>query len=456
MRFSDYLTETLWAALDKALPLLYGVGYVLVVVRVLPKNEFGLLGIIEVIFYFILAIDISLVQTPMAKFAAEAGHRGWAIANGFLLSAIVLSLFGFGCLAGKAVLAKLFNAPALKDILWCLALLLAASYIKNLTSYICIARQWTGRLFVIDVVYFLGSLAILIYWNWAGMLATATQVILANVYMAVAASAIGAIFTSQVLLQLNWRIKLQDTARFFSFGKYSFASGMGAYLNGYIDTIFIARFFDPVAVASYRAGKVIYRLYNAFSQAAQVIVLPLASKLQAPEQKSELRALFEKSVFFSYVALLPLNALLLIGAGWMFSLLYSGQYPEAISVFRWLVVGAFFLPWGTIGINMLLGAGKPKWNFRITWMVVAANIICSFFLIRRLSINGAAIAIAITSAVGAILTTYYAKSLTQFTWQGIMQRRADVVNFVKTLRRGKVSMSRERENKGAEDDATTD
>jgi O-antigen/teichoic acid export membrane protein len=265
------------------------------------------------------------------------------------------------------------------------------------------------------------------------MLATATQVILANVYMAVAASAIGAIFTSQVLLQLNWRIKLQDTARFFSFGKYSFASGMGAYLNGYIDTIFIARFFDPVAVASYRAGKVIYRLYNAFSQAAQVIVLPLASKLQAPEQKSELRALFEKSVFFSYVALLPLNALLLIGAGWMFSLLYSGQYPEAISVFRWLIIGTFFFPWGAVGINILLGAGKPRLSSRITWMVVAVNFVCSIFFIQRFGINGAAMVIVVTSLVGATLTAYYVKSLTHFTWRGIIQRHSDVVSFVKAI-----------------------
>src|SRR5262245_53568602 len=111
MRFSDYLSETLWAALDKALPLLYGFGYVFIVVPVLPPSEFGLLGIIEVVFYFILAVDNGLVQTPMAKFVAENSGGSWAIAHGFALSGSIFFLFGLGCMLCGSVLVHLFTAP---------------------------------------------------------------------------------------------------------------------------------------------------------------------------------------------------------------------------------------------------------------------------------------------------------------------------------------------------------
>ncbi len=433
MRFSDYLTETFWAAVDKALPLVYGLGYIFVVVRVLSKNEFGLLGLIELIVYFVLMVDNTLVQTPMAKFAAETKESVWAIPNGFFLSFAVLTLCGLACIAGKGLLANLLNAPELRNILWLVPLLLAAGYIKNLTAQICIARQWTGRLAVIDSIYFLGSLGLLTTWQALGMLTTADQVVMANVYLAGAASAAGVILTASVLRCAQWQIHRHALRRFWAFGRYSFGAGLGAYLNGNIDTILIARFFGPVPVAIYRAGKVIYRFYNAFSQAAQVIIMPLASQLAAAGQKSSLRALFEKSVYFSCLLLFPFNLLLLFGADWILEQLYSGQYMEAVPVFRWLLLGAFFLPWGTVGINMLLGAGQPKLSFRITWMVVVVNFLSCFFLVQAFGVNGAAMAIALTTVAGAILTASHIKPLTEFTWKGIFQRHADAVNFFKTL-----------------------
>ena len=136
MRFSDYLSETFWVALDKALPLVYGLGYVVVVVPALPENEFGLLAIIEVVFYFILAIDNSLVQTPMAKFVSENEAGAWAIHNGFILSALILFEFGLLNVAGSAVLAGLFHAPKLVEMRWYVPALLAAAYLKNLSSQI--------------------------------------------------------------------------------------------------------------------------------------------------------------------------------------------------------------------------------------------------------------------------------------------------------------------------------
>ncbi len=71
MRFSDYLTETFWAAVDKALPLIYGFGYVFVVARVLSKREFGSLAQIEIIYYFVLMLDLAIAQTPMANRSAQ-------------------------------------------------------------------------------------------------------------------------------------------------------------------------------------------------------------------------------------------------------------------------------------------------------------------------------------------------------------------------------------------------
>ncbi|MGH7494612.1 MAG: oligosaccharide flippase family protein [bacterium] len=425
--------------MDKALPLLYGFGYVFIVIPALPPDEFGLLGIVEVIFYFILAIDNGLVQTPMAKFVAENNFGSWAIAHGFVLSGSILLLFSIGCMAGGSVLVDLFKAPNLHSVLWSLPALLAGFYLKNLTAQICIARQWTGRLFLIDAIYFLGSLAILISLRIAGTLATAAQVILANVFTALAASFAGLFATWEVLQKSRWRIQFAEIVRFLTFGKYSFGAGLGAYLNAQLDVIFVAHFYGPVSVGIYRAGKIIYRLYNAFSQATQVVILPLASKLEAAQQRDGLRVLFEKSIFFSYLIVVPLNFALLLGAAGIFSQLYSGRYDESVPVFRWLLVGAFLLPWGAIGINLLLGAGKPNLTFGITWIVVAVYSLCSLVLVQSHGLQGAAVANVIGTMAGALLTTVFVKNLTGFTWRGIMRRFADVSNFARRLWQSKKS-----------------
>jgi len=434
MRFSDYLTETFWAAVDKALPLFYGVGYIFVVARALSLEEFGLLAQIELIYYFILMVDFALAQTPMAKFAAETHESVWAIPNGFFLSFLNLTFCGAVCLAGKSYLAAMLNSPGLEDILWCIPVLLAAGYIKNLTSHICVARHWTGRLTAIDAVYYLGSFGLLLIWKITGQLVAAEQIIVANIYFALATSLVGAALVFPVMRQARWHVKPQDLRRFLAFSRYSFGSGFGAYLNSYVDVILVSHFFGIVPLAVYRAGKVIYRFYNAFSQAAQVIILPLASRFSAAKQRHELRALLEKSIYFSYLLLLPINILLLWSADWIVALLYAGKYAEAVPVFRWLLVGAFFLPWGTVGINILLGAGKPNLSFRITWMVVAVNVVAGIFFIRIWGINGAAMAIALTSLSGAIFTALQVRILAPFTWQGVLLRHADAVNFFKNLR----------------------
>ncbi|MFA4948344.1 MAG: oligosaccharide flippase family protein [Candidatus Krumholzibacteriia bacterium] len=435
MRFSDYLTETFWAAVDKALPLIYGFGYIFLVARVLPKTEFGWLAQFEIVYYFILMLDLAIAQTPMAKFTAETKESVWAIPNGYFLSFVVLSGSGIACVVAKESLANWLNAPGLQNIILSVPVLLAAGYFKTLSGQICVARNWTGRLVVIDAVYFLGSLTLLMIMSFLGMLSSARQVIWANIYLAAAASLVGVLLTFPVLKRVSWRLHREHMKRFLAFSRYSLGAGFGAYLNGFIDVILVSRFLGTVPVGIYRAGKIIYRFYNAFSQAAQVIILPLASRFSASGQMTSLRALYEKSIYFSYLLLLPLNAFLLLSADWIVALLYSGKYPEAVPVFRWLLIGAFFLPWGTVGINILLGADKPKLSFRITWIVVAVNMVCSYFFIKSFGVNGAAMVIGITSLVGAILTTYYIKSFIHFTWRGIIYRHVDVVNYVKTIKR---------------------
>lgn len=429
MRFANYLKQSLWAALDKALPVIYGVGFIFAVVRVLSKEEFGLLGLFQAVFLFIQMVDQTLVQIPLAKFLAAREENSWAITTSFLLSFCVFLLSASACLIGAPLLAALMNAPELAELLALMPALVAAFYIKNLTSQICVAYHWIRRLFVIDAVYFLGSLIVLLVWHAAFKLSTTNQVICINIYAAAAASLLSIILTWDALKKAEWQINSAHFKEFLTFGKYSLGAGLGNFLHAQIDIFLIGYFYDPVKVAVYRAGKIIFQFYNIISQTLQVILLPLISKFEAAGERKELRALAEKAICFLFIVLLPLHLLLVFGAESLLHLVYHGKYNEATAVLRILVFGAFFIPLGTVGSNIQMGMGKSKVSFSFVMIVAVFNITANVILLPLAGIIGGALATTLSMVLGSTLQFLYMRKALGLTLRGIWQRRLDALNF---------------------------
>ncbi|MDZ7290117.1 MAG: oligosaccharide flippase family protein [candidate division KSB1 bacterium] len=429
MRLANYLKQSAWASLDKALPVIYGLGFIFAVVRVLPAKEFGLLVLFQAVFLFIEMIDQALVQIPMAKFLSEGEHAAWAIPTSFLLSLILVLLAGFASVLGAPLLAALMGDMDLAGLLWYMPLMIAAFYLKNIASQICIANHRIRSLFVIDATYYLGSLLLLIISYWLGILSNARLVIWINFYAALASSLLSGILTWQTLRATSWQLSLAHLGRFLAFGKYSLGAGLGNYFYSQIDTFLIGHFYGLTKVAVYNAGKIIFRFYNIVSQATQVVLLPLISRFDAAGQREELRALAEKAICFLFLLLLPLHLLLLVGSEFLLEIVYHGKYNDATAILRVLVIGAFFLPWGAVGSNMQIGMGKPRVSFGFVLLVAGFNIIANLFLLPVFGVIGAAVAMTLAMVFGAILQMFYMRRTIQLRLQGIWQRRLDALHF---------------------------
>ncbi|MDZ7363251.1 MAG: oligosaccharide flippase family protein [candidate division KSB1 bacterium] len=429
MRLADYLKQSAWAGLDKSLPVIYGLGFLFAVVRVLPKEEFGLLGLFQAVFLFIEMIDQTLVQIPLVKFLSEGKENNWSIPASFLLSLLVLLLSAIACLVAAPLLAALMEAPKLAELLWLTPVLVAAFFLKNLAGQICIAHHWFRRLFVIDAAYFLGSLMLLLGWHVAFELSDTREVIWINICAAMAASLLSVILTWDVLKQTRWQFKLAQLKRFLAFGKYSFGTGIGNFFYAQIDVFLIGYFYDLTKVAIYRAGKIIFQFYNIVSQATQVVLLPLISQLDTAGKREELRALAEKTICFLFLILLPLHLLLLFGAELLLQVVYHGKYNDAVPILRVLVLGAFFLPWGAVGSNMQMGTGKSRVSFLFVILVAAFNLAANLLLLPRLGVIGAGLATTLTMLFGGTLHTLYMRRAVGLTLAGVWQRRLDALHF---------------------------
>src|SRR5512135_2673357 len=71
MEFGKYLAKGVWGLADKALPVVYGIGYVWLVIRVLPEEEFGNFVLVQEVFLVISGLATAFALQPLLKFSSE-------------------------------------------------------------------------------------------------------------------------------------------------------------------------------------------------------------------------------------------------------------------------------------------------------------------------------------------------------------------------------------------------
>ena len=76
MQFGKHIGKGIWAFDDKALPAIYALGFIFLVVRTLPEQEYGSFAIIQSIFLIVSSLGYALALQPLTKFAAETDDNG--------------------------------------------------------------------------------------------------------------------------------------------------------------------------------------------------------------------------------------------------------------------------------------------------------------------------------------------------------------------------------------------
>ncbi len=429
MQLSRYLHEGIWAFLDKSLPLIYGVFFIVLVIRTLPEEEYGLFVLTyNGIFITLTLISKTLILQPMIKYVSEKDDTKAVVTQTIFLNFAILALFVLIVIPSSPIVARLFHSSRLVPLLKFVPFLLAAHFMKDITLGLLTAKYRMKEVFCLDAVYFLGSALLMLVYNLMGRMDSAQDVLTITCFTALAASIAGT-FLSRDLLRLDWKIDFNTIRTILNFGKYTLGSGVGNILHTQIDTLMIGYFYDPFQVALYNAAKIFFKIYNVFSQAISMLVFPLVSKLHAEGKQDEIKALFEKMVCFYYIILIPFNLVLLVLSKEIFEIAYAGRYPDSAKIFIVLIIGTFLSPLGTVGSNIILGIEKPKINFRITWLAVASNVILNLLFIPRYGAFGAAVATVFSMGIGYILIAVFTKRITGATFTGVLVRVKDAANF---------------------------
>ncbi|MBM4166175.1 MAG: hypothetical protein FJ218_04545 [Ignavibacteria bacterium] len=441
MEFGKHLKKGFWGFADKSLPAIYGLGFVFLVIRVLPKEEFGTYVLIQNLFLLLVAAGSSFALQPMVKYAAETEEISEIVTTGNWMYVSFVVIFGALIAVLKEQFAQLFHSPSFSLLAWFLPLMLILSSLRTVILYLFQSKIQIKQMFWINAVYFLGSLLLIAFafQNIANQ--TAFTILLINTITLALSSLLAIVivpfsFRKGILKSLfQLSIEKETAKKFWHYGKYSFGASATYTLYTQADSFILATVLGPISVAVYNAAKIFTRVFDVVLQVIITFLMPTSSKLSAQNNSSELLALAEKSMFVFTVLVFPVALFFWFFAPQIISLLYVDKYPEAIPVLRILAVAGICIP--TIGVasSFLYGIGKMKEVFVASTINVFVAIALFYLGILFSGIIGGAISIVLTSV---LMMFTYSFTLVRFgkvqvKLVNVVLRYKDAVSFSKKI-----------------------
>ena len=441
MEIGRHLTKGIWGLADKSLPAVYGLGYVWLVIRVLPEEEFGNFVLVQEVFLVISGLATAFALQPLLKYTAEEGAGGDGIVGAALiLNAAFVAAASIAVAALSGAAGSVLHAPGLTPLLVMVPAMLVASFFRNFTLTILQARFMVREVFWTDAVHFLG--APLLVWVASRMHMFNSAMAMVNVTLvSLGASSLAGLWYARGMLGGSARASRTALRMVWDYGKYSLGGVVSSLFSTKADSFILSAFTGPVQVAVYNSAKVFVRVYETASQVVQMFVLPAASRLASQGKGASLNALTEKAVLFVTVGLLPVTFLFWAFPGLLVSVLYGGRYAEAEPILRIFALLTFVVPLAAVGSNVLMGLGEARLSFLLGLEILAGSLAAFLLCIPPWGATGAGAGYALASLVTALLTLMYLRRFVPLTAAGVLRRVIDIREFL----RKKISTTETRE-----------
>lgn len=442
MEFGKHLRTGIWGLAGKTLPVAYGLGYVLLVIRVLPEEEFGNFVLLQEIFLILTGLATAIALQPLLKFASEEGGTEKGVMGAaFIVHAAFLAITGILLVVLREPVGTVLRSSMLAGLLPYLPALLAAAILRNFVLVLLQARFRLAAVFWVDATHFLGAPLLIWVYSRLHMFDSALDLVMIAIISLSASSVVGVVAARRELpaMALPTGAELRKV---MDYGTYAMGGVVSYLFTTKADTLFLSAFAGPVAVAVYNAAKVFTRAFDMIPQVVQMFVLPATSRLSSRGEQHALQALGEKAVSFTTIATLPVTLLFLLAPGMLVDVLYGGRYQEAIPVLRVFSVLGLVVPLYAVGSSLLMGLGNARAVFMLGLQMLFLSLAGYLVLIPLLGAVGAAAAYTAASAIVALTTTHRLRASVPLKIGRILQRERDVRNFLRDALRKRAGRDR--------------
>lgn len=225
--------------------------------------------------------------------------------------------------------------------------------------------------------------------------------------------------------RVRGRFRWDILRSYFAFAIPLFLPQAATIIAVFIDRTVLALFGTNVDTADFSAPRRIVTVLEGVSMAVGLLLFPALSAMLARGERAAAERTVDKSLRYLSILMMPIAAFLIVFPEPIILIGLGAAYLSSATTLAVLAVATVFITLQRPHVHLLLGEGRPGTAARIGFFASIANIALVLILvpddIRSLGIDllgmkalGAAIALAISSALGYVLFLVATKRVSSY------------------------------------------
>lgn len=386
-------TSAGYAFLDQS--MLSAVNFIvsIILIKNVPKYEYGYYAIIIAVILFLVSMQNALVTTPLAVLITTKGRKERTKYCNSLFWGQVLALVPVVSLG--LVIVWFLSAHGVDDkklrLIWALLLSIIGILCREFVRSYHFALEDPKKVLRLDFLYSLSQLSLVLIC--LGFLGMSVQYVL--FIMGISSIFIVFTFIGQAKFDFRKTAIRGSYRENWQYGKWALAGVLVTHLQSYSYLYFLGAFLSSMAVAEVSAARLLLMPLVLFQAAWGKVVIPHGARMRDANRYTEFfNQLIISSVIFSLLIIVYIYLLFLASSS-IGSLVFTEEYAEAFDL---------VIPWGVvyisgfISLNANLGLQVLR-EFsviaKINFVTMLITVFLSVFLIKEFGVYGGLAALGI-------------------------------------------------------------
>jgi O-antigen/teichoic acid export membrane protein len=328
------------------------------------------------------------------------------LAFGVLLSVISFALSGF--------LAASFNRPSITPLIQIASIIILAGALTNVatSAYTGLEKMHLNSVMLIVQSLVKTGLIVGLVLLGLGTAGAVTGFTISGVF----AGLIGIIlmYTMYKALPQPVACKLELMVTIKSMLKYGLPVSVGAILSGFLTqfySILMALYvIDNAAIGNYNVALNFVVLITFFATPVTTMLFPAFSKLDAKEDKEILKTIFQASVKYAALIIVPVAFMVIALSQPAIATIFPNHYIEAPLFLGLLSISYLYCALGNISVsNLINGQGYTSFNLKLIIVTAAIGFPLGFLLISQYGILGLIVTSLIAALPSLFIGLYFIK-----------------------------------------------
>jgi lipopolysaccharide exporter len=423
-----WMSKGSYSMINRFVIFFFGFASYFVLVRYFDKTDFGIYTLYMVIITFVETARTAFIQNGFVRYYVreQSEQDKQEVLTSSIQLNIIISLSTASIIyIGSYWIGKIYGSNELTTMIQVFCIMSPFLIIYSQVGYYLNATINFKAIALISLIRY-GSFFIctvgMFFYESKFTLVEVIYCYAGSIFLGAMVSFFYASKSHFKLTKTNWKLFNE----LFSFGKYTFGTGLTSLLTRSVDQLMIGYYIGSEAVATYNvAGRFLSLIEIPITSISQVTYPKFAATVNSSHQKNDLARLYERSTGLILAVIFPMVLLIFIFPSLLIRLVAGDNYLDAAPILQMFIIMNLLKPLGTQSGSVLEALGKPKVIFYGLLSSTILNIVLNYFLIRMDGWYGGIIGAAIASMISGIFFLIIATLVTakecNYSWGNLFR-----------------------------------